>query len=73
MLKDMSQRERTALWDLLASVLSARGLAQVNGVIQLEGILGELPGARSWRDPDNYALVVFGRDLLKRHLKRDHK
>jgi hypothetical protein len=49
-----------ALWDLLATLLSTRGLDQVRGQLRVEGILGELTGEAAFRDPGNYALVVFG-------------
>jgi hypothetical protein len=32
----------------------------VQGLLRLEGILGELTRAPSFRDPGNYALVIFG-------------
>jgi hypothetical protein len=59
-LRAMSARQTTAAWDLLGSLLSARGLAQVKGELTLEGILGELTGSPSFRDPGNYALAIFG-------------
>jgi hypothetical protein len=59
-LRAMSERQTAAAWDLLASLLSARGLDQVRGLITLERILGELTGNPGFRDPGNYALAVFG-------------
>ena len=59
-LRAMDAGQTAAAWDLLGSLLSARGLDQVRGQLTLEGILGELSGSRSFRDPGNYALVVFG-------------
>jgi hypothetical protein len=59
-LRAMDAGQATAAWDVLGSLLSARGLEQVRGLIRLEGILGELTGATGFRDPGNYALVVFG-------------
>jgi hypothetical protein len=56
----MNATQTTAAWDLLGSLLSARGMAQVKGQLTIEGILGELSGSPSFRDPDNYALVIFG-------------
>jgi hypothetical protein len=58
--RDMSAGQIAAAWDVLGSLLSARGLGQVRGLIRLEGILGELSGSLSFRDPSNYALVLFG-------------
>ena len=56
----MNAGQASAAWDLLGSLLSARGLAQVKGQLTIEGILGELTGGGSFRDPGNYALVIFG-------------
>jgi hypothetical protein len=59
-LRAMSAKQTSAAWDLLGSLLSARGLAQVKGGLTLEGILGELTGSPGFRDSTNYALVIFG-------------
>jgi hypothetical protein len=59
-LGQLSENEQRALWDLLGALLSPRGIAQVEGVIRLERVLGELSGNLSFRDPDNYAIVLFG-------------
>jgi hypothetical protein len=59
-LRAMSPAQTAAAWDLLGSLLSARGLDQVRGQLTIERILGELSGSPSFRDPGNYALVVFG-------------
>jgi Protein of unknown function (DUF3500) len=58
--RDMTPEQVAAAWDLLGSLLSARGISQVRGQLKIEGILGELSGSLSFRDPGNYALVVFG-------------
>ena len=59
-LRAMSAGQTSAAWDLLGTLLSARGLAQVKGQLTIEGILGELTGSPGFRDPGNYALVIFG-------------
>ncbi len=59
-LDDMSEPEKRALWDLLARLLSPRGLEQVKNTIKLERILGELENNLDFRDPGDYALVIFG-------------
>jgi hypothetical protein len=59
-LKAMNAAQTAAAWDLLGSLLSARGLDQVRGQLTIERILGELSGSPGFRDPGNYALVVFG-------------
>ena len=59
-LRAMSERQTATAWDLLGSLLSARGLDQVRGLIKIERILGELTGSPGFRDPGNYALAIFG-------------
>lgn len=59
-LKAMNERQVAAAWEVLATLLSARGLEQVRGGIKLEQVLGEMTGNTSFRDPGNYALVIFG-------------
>jgi hypothetical protein len=59
-LRAMNAAQTAAAWDLLGSLLSARGLDQVRGQLTIERILGELSGSPSFRDPGNYSLVVFG-------------
>ena len=59
-LRAMSPEQTAAAWDLLGSLLSARGLDQVRGQLTIERILGELSGSLGFRDPGNYALVIFG-------------
>jgi hypothetical protein len=56
----MNASQTSAAWDLLGTLLSARGIAQVKGQLTIEGILGELTGSAGFRDPGNYALVIFG-------------
>jgi Protein of unknown function (DUF3500) len=58
--RDMSPEQVAAAWDVLGSLLSARGIGQVRGQLKIEGVLGELSGSISFRDPGNYALVLFG-------------
>jgi len=59
-LRVMNAAQTAAAWDLLGSLLSARGIDQVRGQLTIERILGELSGSPSFRDPGNYSLVVFG-------------
>jgi hypothetical protein len=58
--RDMAPEQVAAAWDVLGSLLSARGIEQVRGQLKIEGVLGELTGSLSFRDPGNYALVLFG-------------
>src|ERR687892_2243632 len=59
-LKRMSAEQRSLVFALLASALSDRGLHRTKEIIKLEGILGELTGRPDFRDPENYALAIFG-------------
>ncbi len=59
-LREMSAAQVAAAWDLISSLLSARGLEQVRAQLMLERTLGELTHNASFRDPGNYALVLFG-------------
>ncbi len=59
-LRAMNASQTSAAWDLLGTLLSARGMAQVKGQLTIEGILGQLTGSPAFRDPGNYALVIFG-------------
>jgi hypothetical protein len=56
----MNADQTRAAWDLLGTLLSARGLDQVRGMFTIEGILGRITSNPRFRDPGNYALVVFG-------------
>jgi hypothetical protein len=59
-LRAMNAPQAAGAWDVLGSLLSGRGMEQVRGQLTIEGILGELTGSRGFRDPGNYALVIFG-------------
>ena len=59
-LRQMRPAQAAAVWDLLGTLLSARGREQVRELLRLEGILGELTRNPQFRDPGNYALVIFG-------------
>jgi hypothetical protein len=59
-LRAMNASQTSAAWDLLGTLLSARGISQIKGQLTIEGILGELTGSPGSRDPGNYALVIFG-------------
>ncbi len=59
-LGEMSDAQSAATWDLLGTLLSARGLELARGQLMVERILGELTNNPGFRDPGNYALVLFG-------------
>lgn len=59
-LKRMSDEQRPLVFTLLASALSEQGLQRAKAIIRLEAILGELTGRPDFRDPENYALAIFG-------------
>jgi hypothetical protein len=59
-LRQMSESQVAPTWDLLGTLLSARGLAQVRRALMLEAVLGQLTHNPEFRDHANYALVIFG-------------
>jgi len=59
-LRDMSAAQTAAAWDLIACLLSARGLEQARQGLMLERTLGAVTRNPGFRDPGNYALVLFG-------------
>ena len=59
-LRDMTAAQQERVWTLLAAGLSEQGIEKARGVIRTEAILGELTGAPQYRDPANYAIVLFG-------------
>ena len=59
-LGEMNPARTAAFWDLLGTLLSARGMELVRSQLMLEGILGEIERRPDFRDPGNYALVIFG-------------
>lgn len=64
-LKAMNAEQRAAAFAVLGTGLSERGTGLARGIIELEGILGELEGVLSRvtlrRDPGLYHLALFGR------------
>ena len=61
-LQSMDAQQREAAFAVVGTGLSARGTSLALGVIELEGILGELEGGfwGAQRDPERYYLTVFG-------------
>lgn len=59
-LRDMNDAESGLVFRLLRTVLSEKGTRKVDQVILLEGILGEITGNPGFRDPENYAITIFG-------------
>jgi Protein of unknown function (DUF3500) len=59
-LGEMNPAQTAAFWDLLGTLLSGRGMELVRSQLVLEGILGEMERRPQFRDPGNYALVIFG-------------
>ena len=58
--KEMSPEQRAATTALLRTALTAPGLDKIRAVMALEIALRELETFGSRRDPDNYALAIFG-------------
>jgi hypothetical protein len=59
-IKEMSGDQRDATWRLLRAALSKRGFSKAELVLRLEEILGKMTGNPSFRDPENYAMAIFG-------------
>lgn len=59
-LREMTEGQVAAAWDLLGTLLSTRGLTQVRRALVLEAVLGQLTRNSQFRDHANYALVIFG-------------
>ncbi|MFK7967363.1 MAG: DUF3500 domain-containing protein [Burkholderiaceae bacterium] len=66
-LAELSEDERGQVWSLLAHLLSKQGLQKARDAIRLEQVLGELTNNLGFRDPENYALVLFGRPDGQQH------
>ena len=58
--KEMGEAQRKATTALLRTALSAPGLDKIRAVMALEIALRELETFGSRRDPDNYAIAIFG-------------
>jgi len=59
-LRRMDAAQRDAAWRLVETALSAAGRRKAEAVPALERVLGELEDRPAYRDPDNYALAVYG-------------
>lgn len=64
-IRDMRPDQRAAAASVIASSMSARTAGEINGIVGLETVLGELEraaGRSDWsrRDPELYWLAVFG-------------
>lgn len=58
--RDMSSAQRAATTDLLRSALTENGLDKVRAVMALEIALRELETFGLSRDPENYAVAIYG-------------
>jgi Protein of unknown function (DUF3500) len=58
--RDMNDAQRQATTALLRTALTAAGLDKVRAVMNLEIALRELETFGSSRDPENYAIAIFG-------------
>ena len=59
-LGDMDDKQSAAAWDLFGTLMSTNGIERLRGAVKVERVLGELTGNLRFRDPGNYALVIFG-------------
>ncbi|HWO11956.1 MAG TPA: DUF3500 domain-containing protein [Polyangiaceae bacterium] len=58
--KELNPAQRTAATTLLRTALSAPGLDKIHAVMALEIALRELESGSPRRDPENYAIAIFG-------------
>jgi hypothetical protein len=61
-IKEMSEAQRAAAWDLLKTGLSARGFTTARSIMELDKILKSVEGpeGRFARDHEGYQFTVFG-------------
>ena len=59
-LEDLNGEQRNLVFALLDTALSDQGMRKVEGVIRLEGVLAEVTGNTWFRNPEIYALAIFG-------------
>ena len=60
---EMTATQRSAADAVIRESLSPHGFAKVDGVIELEPILGALERSGKFRDPDRYYFSIFGDPL----------
>jgi hypothetical protein len=61
--KSMDDKQRQAAKDLMRAVLSEKGFAKTEAIMEMESVLKELEKrapSDNWRDPENYYFTVFG-------------
>jgi hypothetical protein len=58
--REMNEAQRKATTALLRTALSGAGVDKVHAIMQLEIALRELETFGSSRDPENYAIAIFG-------------
>src|SRR5688572_11585318 len=58
--KEMNSAQHQAANGLLRTALSAPGLDKVHAIMALEIALREIEASGSRRDPENYAIAIFG-------------
>src|SRR5262245_2665199 len=58
--KDMPPAARAAAHDLMKTCLSAAGYAKATNIMRLEEVLRQIELTGFFRDPENYAVTVFG-------------
>ncbi|WGF88774.1 DUF3500 domain-containing protein [Marinivivus vitaminiproducens] len=56
----MTEAEQAGVWRLLEAFLSEQGLQRARDQLRLETVLGVIEGRPEFRDPGNYALVLYG-------------
>lgn len=63
--REMNEAQRKATTALLRTALTGAGIDKVHAIMQLEIALRELETSGSSRDPENYAIAIFGTPAAK--------
>ena len=58
--KDLNPKQREAVFTLLKSAMSEKGLLKAKQVMMLEGVLAKLENRPEFRDPEKYWVAIFG-------------
>lgn len=58
--KELNNKQRGAVFSLLMTAMSEKGLLKSKQIMMLEGILAKLENRPEFRDPEKYWVAVFG-------------
>ncbi len=58
--KDLDAKQREAVFSLLKTAMSEKGLLKSKQIMMLEGVLAKLENRPEFRDPEKYWVAIFG-------------